>query len=913
MDKKYSFLLIPLIITILCGFLFFSSLDGKVFDLFLRTIPSLTESNSVLLVNVDDDAIEYGGVFPWTRDLYADAIIFLREMGARSVVFDLSFLDPSTARVDPEYLYKNLPRYLDDGFYRISENTGSYIDAFASGQLTASDAEAAKETIRRDNNEIRNQLGVNIEYVARDMDAYLAEALKFFGDSYLTLTMVSENDIIGDEKTYYMDPETLAWLKENIALKNIRADNDTRTPQRLGIWPALRRLLVNAKGAGFVNADVDPDGYRRRIHLVLKHEDKYYSHLMLSGMNEMLGNPDIEVDNSTITLKNAHIKGEVRDIKIPRAEDGSVLIKWPKKQFSEYNTMSILNLIMYPRLEREMAKNLQLMAESNFFNYWDEEGSPAEKYNNADYVKEILYQGKDNEEGVSFDLYLEFRQAYLDATEKWLNGGYEERILADVEGDPEIRDFVRALFQTAREQFSELLRIRGETEKQTGGAVCIVGVDATSMTDLGLITFQERYPNVGTYSAIANMILAEEFLDDAPWYFSFCIALLLTTALAFFVKRLDTGKSVLAGMIAMILSAGAFLLYFILTRRYLGLIVPLAAVILTFLVLTGLNFFSTIREKAFIRSAFSHYLSPTVIDQIIADPSKLNLGGQNLVMTAIFTDVRGFSTISEKLSAPALVELLNLYLTKMSNIVLQNQGTIDKYEGDAIIAFFGAPVHYPDHAARACRSAIQMKKAEADFNLALKEKPISPDQMSPRFKETYSAGMDWHTLIGDIYTRIGINTGDMVVGNMGTPDKMDYTIMGNAVNLAARLEGVNKQYSTGGILLSEYTRDDLNDEFLLRSLDRVRVVGINTPLRLYELLAFRAGAPEELLDLSAAWEKAVKVYEAKDFIQAEYLFKEIAVQNPSDLTAKFYISRCENYKNTPPPDEWDGVNNLTQK
>jgi adenylate cyclase len=282
-------------------------------------------------------------------------------------------------------------------------------------------------------------------------------------------------------------------------------------------------------------------------------------------------------------------------------------------------------------------------------------------------------------------------------------------------------------------------------------------------------------------------------------------------------------------------------------------------------------------------------------------------------MTAIFTDVRGFSTISEKLSAPALVELLNMYLTEMSNIVLENQGTIDKYEGDAIIAFFGAPVHYPDHAARACRSALQMKQAEYRFNQRLTEKMINPEELSLRLKETYSPGMDWHSLIGDVYTRIGINTGDMVVGNMGTPNKMDYTIMGNAVNLAARLEGVNKQYNTGGILLSEYTREMLDDSFLVRSLDRVRVVGINTPLRLYELTAFRPEASAEVLDLAGLWEKALEVYEKRDFINATYLFKEISVQNPADLTAKLYIERCEDHKNTPPPENWDGVFNLTQK
>jgi adenylate cyclase len=913
MQKKYSFLWIPLVVTLLCGLLFFTSLDHKVFDLFLRAIPSLTEHQSILMVNVDDDSIDYAGLFPWTRDLYADALIFLREMGAETVAFDLSFLDPSTALVDPEYLQNQLPRYLDDGFAKINENAGDYIDAFAYGILKAEDAEDAKEALEQANGEVLNQLRVNIDYVARDIDAYLADALKFFGNSYLTLTMISKDDIISEEKGYHMEPEILAWLKKNIALKNITVNNDTRTPELVGIWPALYRLMVNAAGAGFVNAPVDPDGYRRRVYLLLKHQDAYYNHLILSGMTNMLGTPDIEIDDFAIMLKNARIGGEVRDIRIPRAEDGSVLVKWPKKLFTEYNTMSILNFIMYPRLEEIMAENLKTMAESNFFYYWDEEDTPFEKYINANYIKEILYQGENNEEGVGFDLYLEYRQAYLDAMAKWLDGGYEEEILEDVAGDPEIERFVSDVFRITREQFRGLLKIREETEERTRGALCVIGVDATSMTDLGLITFQERYPNIGTYSALANMILSEEFLDDAPWYISLLIALILSLSLAFIVKKLDTGRAVLAGVIAMLTSAGVFLIYFMLTRRYLGLVVPFASVSLTFLTLTGLNFFSTVREKSFIRSAFSRYLAPAVIDQIIADPSKLNLGGQNLLMTAIFTDVRGFSTISEKLSAPALVDLLNLYLTEMSNTILANQGTIDKYEGDAIIAFFGAPVPYPDHAIRACRSANQMKKAEAVLNQRLKDRQIGLEELSPRFKESYSPGMDWHSFIGDIYTRIGINTGEMVVGNMGTPNKMDYTIMGNAVNLAARLEGVNKQYNTGGILVSEYTREMLGDEFILRSLDRVRVVGINTPVRLFELLAFRSEAPPELLAMTNAWETAIETFEKRNFIDANDLFEEIAVQNPADQTAKLYISRCEQYKKTPPQQDWDGVNNLTQK
>jgi adenylate cyclase len=162
---------------------------------------------------------------------------------------------------------------------------------------------------------------------------------------------------------------------------------------------------------------------------------------------------------------------------------------------------------------------------------------------------------------------------------------------------------------------------------------------------------------------------------------------------------------------------------------------------------------------------------------------------------------------------------------------------------------------------------------------------------------------------------LGINTGDMVVGNMGTPNKMDYTIMGNAVNLAARLEGVNKQYNTGGILISEYTREHIDDEFILRPLSRVRVVGINTPLRLYELLDIRDEAPPELLVMVKSWEQAFAAYERRDFLAAQNIFHMIFQRSSADLAAKKYLDRCTKYLTAPPDDAaWDdGVDNLPEK
>jgi class 3 adenylate cyclase len=283
-------------------------------------------------------------------------------------------------------------------------------------------------------------------------------------------------------------------------------------------------------------------------------------------------------------------------------------------------------------------------------------------------------------------------------------------------------------------------------------------------------------------------------------------------------------------------------------------------------------------------------------------------------MTAIFTDIRSFSTITEALGQPEkLVELLNYYLTRMSNIILENEGTIDKYEGDAIIAFFGAPVRLEKHAALACRSAIKMKKAEADINRdALANGLLTEAVMKAMMKKGVIKSLDDPC---PMVTRLGVNTADMAVGNMGTPNKMDYTIMGNAVNLAARLEGVNKQYNTGGILISEYTKARVGDEFIIRSLSRVRVVGIDTPLRLYELLDIRAEAPPELIEMVKNWEQGFAAYERRDFLAASNIFEVICRRNEADLAAKKYYERCRKYLASPPDDaSWDdGVDNLTEK
>jgi len=286
-----------------------------------------------------------------------------------------------------------------------------------------------------------------------------------------------------------------------------------------------------------------------------------------------------------------------------------------------------------------------------------------------------------------------------------------------------------------------------------------------------------------------------------------------------------------------------------------------------------------------LRRAFSTYLSAEVVEEIINDPTRLNLGGINRRMTALFTDVRKFSYIAEVLTPEKVVDLLNRYLSTMSDTILEQKGTIDKYYGDAIISFFGAPLELEDHALRACTSAIIMKRLEKDVNRHVLEKGISP---SP------------------LLTRIGINTGDMVVGNMGTKKKMNYTIISSAVNFASRLEGVNKQYGTW-ILAADSTIQEAGGRFLTRRLDRIRFAGIDGAVRIHEILELKSDASDALYEQAYLFHKALDLFEAHSWKDAQDAFNHVIKLYPNDGPSPVYLARCRKYLECPPPDDWDGT------
>ncbi len=295
------------------------------------------------------------------------------------------------------------------------------------------------------------------------------------------------------------------------------------------------------------------------------------------------------------------------------------------------------------------------------------------------------------------------------------------------------------------------------------------------------------------------------------------------------------------------------------------------------------------KQKGFIKGAFSQYLSPTVIDQIVENPDMLQLGGEKREMTPFFSDIQGFSTISEGLTPEELVQLLNEYLTAMCDIVSSYHGTIDKFEGDAIIAFWGAPLELPDHATIACHAAIDMQKKNEEMRKTLRE------QNRPM-----------------LYTRIGMSSGPVVVGNMGSADRMDYTMMGDVVNLAARLEGVNKFYQTF-TMIPQSTYELAKDDIDTRQLDVIRVVGKKEPISVYEVLERKNQTSSEKSGVVEKFLKALKLYEERNFADASKEFEKVLAIDPDDGPSQTYVKRCGVFLETPPEKDWDGVYTFTEK
>jgi adenylate cyclase len=384
-------------------------------------------------------------------------------------------------------------------------------------------------------------------------------------------------------------------------------------------------------------------------------------------------------------------------------------------------------------------------------------------------------------------------------------------------------------------------------------------------------------------TAVENLLSGRHLNPLDPWSRT-ALALLLAVAVAgaTFAAGAGWGAAAAAGALAAT-TAGAWWA-FAAGGWHLPLVEPVLAAGFALLGSTGYVSIVEGRQKRMIRRAFGRYVPPAVVAELVADPDRLVLGGEKREVSILFSDLAGFTALSERADPVAVVALLNEYLDAMTRTVLEEGGTLDKYIGDAVMALFGAPLSLPDHAARACRAAVRMQLRMAELNTAWAARGLPPLRM-----------------------RVGINTGSPVVGNIGGRDRFDYTALGDPVNIAARLETACKTYGVG-IIVSEATRASAASRVRTRELDRVGVYGRTEPVTIFELLAAddRAvpGVPEELIE---PYELGLGAFRRHDFEMAASHFEEAAELKGADGPTRMYLERCARYAAAPPPRDRDLV------
>jgi len=427
--------------------------------------------------------------------------------------------------------------------------------------------------------------------------------------------------------------------------------------------------------------------------------------------------------------------------------------------------------------------------------------------------------------------------------------------------------------------------IHGRVEKKIlQGAIVLIGTTAPGLYDLRTTPVQKQYAGVEIHANLISGIL-DQNIKQSPAYVvgvEFIQILLIGCLLTLLLPLLSPLWATFATLVISAITISINITFW----QYGNLVIPLAAsLVLIFIIFVtdmSYGFFIERRGKFQIASTFGQYIPPELIDEMNFSPESYSLEAENREMTVLFSDIRGFTTISEGLSPAQLSQFMNYYLTPMTKIIHENRGTIDKYMGDAIMAFWGAPLENPNHARHALRTAMEMQECLNAMRVEFKERGWSA-----------------------IYVGVGLHTGMMSVGNMGSEFRMAYTVLGDAVNLGSRLEGLTKFYGVE-IIVSETTRDAV-PEIVYRELDIVQVKGRDKPIGIYEPIALEEEITDgELVEMEKS-KKAVSAYLKQDWLNARLFFEELQKMSPERKLYSIYLERISNFMNHPPPVNWDGV------
>lgn len=822
----------------------------KLYDLRFRIKPSIDQWEHLTFLDIDDTSIANAGEFPWPRHRYADGLETLRKVGASQFTFDIQFLDPSPLNVDEKRL-----------------------------------------------NEIKNKKKISpsdIDSLLRDNDTLLAEAIKQHGSVILPYSFLKDPLERHFKSKYEKEKAEEAYklFTEKASIPLDEYDRDAFRhlidPERQDIQYVIPALIESTSTFGYVDSDFDIDGTARKIRLIRVFKDRIYFHMslvMLMDMTNVKKESLIIDPGKNITLPDAMdpTTGEKRDIVIPVDTRGQLYINWAGPLESTFNHLSYYSLFEYSQARAEI---------HDYFNEEDARTGNSTRKQLLDRRTVLLrdLQHISPESNRRNVIISELRKVQSDIAK------IEKEYLRDLEkGIPELEqqikehdsEQIRSTLKNLKTYITAVKIVTGV--ENLAGQYIITGLTATATQDIGVIPVSSEYMMVGTYHNVLNTILQGEYIRKAPGWINYLCMLLIALIIGLAMQRLPAVHSVIALGISFIVINGIIILLFSAGNIWLDELSISLSLLLPGVAVSATKFISEESQKRYIKSAFSRYLSPKVIEEIMDDPDSLQLGGEKREISIFFSDVAGFSTISEQLTPEELVALLNEYLSQMTDIIMEKEGTVDKFEGDAIMAFYGAPQNQKDHAIRACLAALDMKQRLAEM------------------REVWNS-IGQH----ELKVRMGINTGDAVVGNMGSRTRMDYTAMGDSVNLASRLEGANKAYGTFAII-SEATYEKAKDHIEARRLDRIRVIGKEEPIMVYELLQRKGQLPSYMHEMLEKYYEGLELFEQRDWANARKKFKAGLKLLPDDGPCQTYYDRCSEFMKKPPSKNWDGVYRLKTK
>ena len=414
--------------------------------------------------------------------------------------------------------------------------------------------------------------------------------------------------------------------------------------------------------------------------------------------------------------------------------------------------------------------------------------------------------------------------------------------------------------------------------------IVLIGATAVALYDECVTPVAKVFPGPEVHLNIMDSILAEDYIYHPLWatFFDLLIIIFGGSLLALVLSKAGAFSG---GTVAVCLFGGyIWLCYYFFSQMgwILNMVYPLCVFLAIYVAITSYKYFFEEGQKRFIREAFSKYLAPEVVDQLISSPNRLVLGGERREITAFFSDVQGFTSISEKMAPEELVELLNEFLTEITDIIMKHKGGVDKFEGDAVIAFFGAPNELKNHPEAACLACIDIQARMEELR----------QQWRQRGKP-------------ELKVRIGLFSGPAVVGNMGSRNRMDYTMMGDTVNTAARLEGVNKKYGTY-TMIGDATYQAAAASIAVRKLDAVKVIGKGKPIVIYEVLGRIGQVPSILAQTVEFYGQGLEEYTRRNWTEAMAFFRKALELMPEDGPSLAMMKRCQAYMENPPGEDWDG-------